>query len=911
MDFDDIVREFLVESYENLDRLDQALVALETRPADSALLADIFRTIHTLKGTAGFLGFTKLEAISHVGESLLSALRDQVLTLTPGITSTLLRTVDAVRALLGSIEASGAEDDRDYSGLIADLKALTDGIRPEDAEAEAVDVDGLASDLLLTADVLAAHGLPSEVAWQPGDDERRSGEDRRAPADDRDRRQSLSESSLRVDVGLLDKLMNLVGELVLARNQIVQFTSTQSDSSFLGATQRLNLVTSELQEGVMKTRMQPIDNVWSKFPRLVRDLATACGKRVRIEMTGKDTDLDKTIIEAIKDPLTHVVRNAVDHGLESPEARIAAGKNPEGSLTLRAYHEGGHINIEIADDGGGINVEKVKARAIQRGLLTTEQAARIGDHDVARLIFLPGFSTADKVTNVSGRGVGMDVVKTNIEKIGGTIDVQSTPGRGTTLRIKIPLTLAIIPALMVATGVERFAIPQVSLLELVRLEGDHIASGIERIGSAAFHRLRGALLPLVYLREELDLDGPAVDQSAAAVNIVVLQADGCQFGLVVDAVSDTEEIVVKPLGRQLKGVDVFAGATIMGDGQVALILDVLGIAQRTNVVTRAREAAATSEVTTAAAADMQAEARDALLLFRVGERGRMAMPLAMVARLEEFPAMTLEQAGGRPAVQYRNEILPLVSVTRYFGGGAPGSNAATTSDPLQVIVVSEHGRGIGLIVDEILDIVTDSTAMTRSSAQPGILGSAVIQKRVTCVCMIRPPRESRRGSQSLVPHRRRASAREHRESVRGIVYRAGAVFARDAAGRALSVARRLAHPYFCDRPVAGRPRPRESRMLLADRSESRASDHVSREVFREAGRRMAARAAHPRAGRVPADESGAGVADDAGVRRRVHPQRDDLFRCRREEVDPRTDRPSAAARRLSVPRRGGDDDESG
>jgi two-component system chemotaxis sensor kinase CheA len=707
MNFDDIVREFLVESYENLDRLDQALVALETRPTDSALLADIFRTIHTLKGTAGFLGFGKLEAISHVGENLLSALRDQKLTLTPGITSTLLRMVDAVRALLGSIEAAGAEDDRDYSSLIDDLTRQL-----------SADADGDAD------------------AWRPGDEDRRSGEDRRGP-DDRDRRQGLSESSLRVDVGLLDKLMNLVGELVLARNQIVQFTSTQSDSSFLGATQRLNLVTSELQEGVMKTRMQPIDNVWSKFPRLVRDLATACGKRVRIEMTGKDTDLDKTIIEAIKDPLTHVVRNAVDHGLESPEARIAAGKNPEGTLTLRAYHEGGHINIEIADDGGGINVEKVKSRAIQRGLLTSEQAARIGDHDVARLIFLPGFSTADKVTNVSGRGVGMDVVKTTSEKIGGAIDVQSTPGRGTTLRIKIPLTLAIIPALMVATGLERFAIPQVSLLELVRLEGDQIASGIERIGSAAFHRLRGALLPLVYLREELDLDRDTSDlrdprdphdlrDHTSAVNIVVLQADGCQFGLVVDAVSDTEEIVVKPLGRQLKGVDVFAGATIMGDGQVALILDVLGIAQRTNVVSRAREASASSEVSTATTSDRRDETRDALLLFRVGEHGRMAMPLAMVARLEEFPARTIERAGGRPAVQYRNEILPLVSVTNYFHG-----NTTNTSDQLQVIVVTEHGRSIGLIVDEILDIVTDSTTINRTSAQPGILGSSVIQKRVT------------------------------------------------------------------------------------------------------------------------------------------------------------------------------------
>ena len=403
---------------------------------------------------------------------------------------------------------------------------------------------------------------------------------------------AVSDSTIRVDVGLLDKLMNLVGELVLARNQVLQFTSQSADSAFLATSQRLNLITTELQGSVMKTRMQPIGNVWSKLPRVVRDLAAACGKEVRLEMEGKETELDKTIIEAIKDPLTHIVRNSVDHGIERPETRVERRKPAEGCLKMRAYHEGGQVIIEITDDGGGIDCERVKQKALQRALITPEQAARMSDHEALYLIFLPGFSTAEKVTNVSGRGVGMDVVKTNIERIGGTVDLQSQPGKGTTLKIKIPLTLAIIPALIVTSGGDRFAIPQVSLLELVRLEVEQASQQIEFIHGAPVYRLRGQLLPFAYLNRELrlnDADDDGLKPSVEATTIVVLQADGHPFGLVVDEINDTEEIVVKPLGKQLKGVASFAGATIMGDGRVALILDVLGLAQRAGVVAEVRD----------------------------------------------------------------------------------------------------------------------------------------------------------------------------------------------------------------------------------------------------------------------------------------------------------------------------------
>ena len=729
---DDVVKEFLVESLENLDRLDRSLVDLEQDPHDRENLASIFRTIHTIKGTCGFLGFGKLESVSHVGESLLSRMRDGELVLDASITTGLLAMVDAIRRILAAIETTGSEPGESYGELIATLNRLN---APGPQAAAPPAAAGVLAEAKVdpgpesSPDAAATRRTAVHVADAPARTSEDTVMETEIPdvrgADERsgagDRRPAIADTSLRVDVGLLDKLMNLVGELVLARNQILQFTTTQSDSAFVGATQRLNLVASELQEGVMKTRMQPIDNVWSKFPRVVRDLAVACGKQVRIEMVGKETELDKTIIEAIKDPLTHVVRNSADHGIEAPEVRIARGKHPEGVVKLRAFHEGGQINIEISDDGAGIDPERVRRKAVERSMVSAEQAGRMSDHEALRLIFLPGFSTAEKVTNVSGRGVGMDVVKTNIEKIGGTVDIQSAAGQGTTLKIRIPLTLAIIPALMVSTGGEVFAIPQVSLLELVRLEGDQARAGIERIGAATFHRLRGNLLPLVHLHSELNL----VSQGdPGVVNIVVLKADDRQFGLVVDAVNDTEEIVVKPLGRQLKSVQVFAGATIMGDGHVALILDATRLAQQAHVLSADRD----RKLNDRQGRPLAHETTDVQtwMLFQVNGAERMAMPLHLVARLEEFATGDLERSGGQEVVQYRGEILPLVSLTRFFGG-----TAGADSDPRQVIVFSDRGRSVGLVVDRILDIVTETITPTRSQARPGILGAAVIQQRVT------------------------------------------------------------------------------------------------------------------------------------------------------------------------------------
>jgi len=769
-DMDDIVREFLVESTESLDQLDRDFVALEKDPQAENILAGIFRSIHTIKGTSGFLGFGKLESVTHVGESLLSKLRDGELVLNAEITSGLLVMVDAVREMLANIEATGQEGDRDYQAVIESLTRLQNS-KPETAPAKTGAAppasphspqegtrEGTEGADKLLGEILVDKGKtsPGQVAValdkQNEGDPRRLGEilveDGSAQRPDvleaiqeqkEIRALAATDSNIRVDVGLLDKLMNLVGELVLARNQILQFSTTQQDPVFLSTSQRLNLITTELQEGVMKTRMQPIGNIWARFPRLVRDLAMSCGKQVRIEMEGKETELDKTLVEAIKDPLTHLVRNAVDHGIETPEERLSCGKPAEGRLSLCAFHEGGQVNIEISDDGTGVDLEQVKQKALERGLITLDHAARMSEREILNLIFLPGFSTAQKVTNVSGRGVGMDVVKTNIDKIGGVVDIQSQSGKGTTLKIKIPLTLAIIPALTVTSGGDRYAIPQVSLLELVRLEGEQARKSIEMIHGAPVYRLRGHLLPLVYLNRALDIkvesssDG-AEKPAADVANIVVLQADDRQFGLVVDEINDTEEIVVKPLGKQLKGITTFAGATIMGDGRVALILDVLGLAQCANVVSEVRDRAVVEKV---AETEVRHDDGESLLLLRGPDDGRMAMPLSLVARLEEFARTAMERSEGQYVVQYRGQILPLIHLSsalterrqqpRNAGASEPGAE----DEKIQVVVYTDQGRSVGLVVDRILDIAHEAVKIQKRAGRQGTLGSMVVQGRVT------------------------------------------------------------------------------------------------------------------------------------------------------------------------------------
>jgi two-component system chemotaxis sensor kinase CheA len=842
-EFDEIVREFLVESYENLDQLDRDLVALEQEPDAHPLLQSIFRTIHTIKGTSGFLAFGKLEVLTHAGEGLLARLRDGGLRLTQERTTGLLELVDAVRSILASIEATGTEDDRDYTGLVARLTALqtpapeaelasasaasrsrstkaraqaeasstptssapmssaptsspaapadaapnpakpaarprrraTDRQAAPPATSSAGEASEPAAEQVAKHDIKAARaarkastGSPAAPASPPANvpllgellqqqadinpedvavamleqqlgDERPLGEilvDHGQATPDQVREAlalqaaaqadarvggSVSDSTLRVDVNLLDTLMRLVGELVLTRNQIVATAAARADTGMQRSSQRLNLLVSELQAGVMKTRMQPIDTVWNKLPRLVRDVSVACGREVRLVLEGRDTELDKTILEAIKDPLTHVVRNAIDHGIESPEARVAAGKPAEGTLTMRAFHEGGQVNIEISDDGAGIDPARIATKAIERGLATVDQLRAMPTREIVNLIFVPGFSTATKVTNVSGRGVGMDVVRTNVEKIGGTVDISSEPGLGTTLKIKIPLTLAIIPALTVECAGERYAVPQVSLDELLCLEGELARAGVEYLSGAPVFRLRGTLIPLVWLDHVLDLtDAPHVDES---VYILVLQADGRRFGLVVDRVLNTEEIVVKPLSRQLKGIGTYAGATILGDGRVALILDVRALARRAHVV---RESDSAMEHERQLVDAPVVEGPEPLLVVAVGDR-RLGVPLSMVTRLEEISLDRIEHVGQREVVQYRGQLLPLGRLSTMLGTQA----AADPGSQLKVIVYTQGRRSVGLVVDAVVDIATEAPASRGDVEAFGVSGVVVVQDLVT------------------------------------------------------------------------------------------------------------------------------------------------------------------------------------
>jgi two-component system chemotaxis sensor kinase CheA len=755
---DEIVREFLVESHENLDQLDQDLVALESEPGSRALIASVFRTIHTIKGTSGFLAFSQLERVAHAGENLLVELRDGRRSMDQPTTDVLLRLVDTIREILRAIEVDGGEGSVDIAPVVAaieDIQSREPGAAAEAAPAPAAEPVAAAPAPVVPEPVAVepapvAEPEPAPVAAAPAVPTPRAPEPAPAPepvaapaaaapaaapapaaaaAEELGTlRGGAADASIRVDVDLLDALMRQVGELVLARNQISRLATGTDDVDLARSAQRLNLIAGELQEGVMKTRMQPIEHLWSKMPRIVRDLAAACHREVHLELSGGDTELDRSLLEAVKDPLTHLVRNAVDHGIEAAEDRVAAGKSPRGVLTLRAYHASGQVVVEVADDGRGIDPEKIGAKAVQKGLRTADQAAAMSPADLLQLLFLPGFSTAEAVTNVSGRGVGMDVVRTKIEAIGGAVDVDSVVGRGTTWRLRIPLTLAIMPALTVESAGDLYAIPQVNLLELVALDSQRSESGIEHIHEAPVYRLRGELLPLVSLASVLEVDGAGssdVAELAARSEssvIAVVQSDHQRFGMLVDRVLNTEEIVVKPLSARLKAIGAYAGATVLGDGHVALILDVQAIARRA----LAGELDVASRDARAGAGAGAAHEVQQVLVVGIGGGRQVAMPLASVARLEHVQAEQVEYVGGREVVQYRGTILPLARLDRLLG--AYGSEE--TSE-LLLVVYSRAGRSVGLVVREIVDIVDDDSARHSDIEDAGLVGSTVLGERVT------------------------------------------------------------------------------------------------------------------------------------------------------------------------------------
>ncbi len=764
---DDLLQEFLTEAAENLAILDVELVKFEQDPNDIEILKNIFRLVHTVKGTCGFLGLSRLESVAHAGENVLGKFRDGELTVTPQAVTLILRCLDCIRAILSTLEETGQEPAGDDAPLIAELNALAAGEAPAAAPMAAVAAANedahnddmgpvlnehgfpVAAELLAeVAQALAAQGLPEALSGidLAADDDRRAKEAAaeetmlammaaeatrphaapapaaalapvaqaaapQAPATGEAKDSAVAAASIRVGVDILENLMTLVSELVLTRNQLLQMVRGREDSEFKTPLQRLSLITTELQEGVMKSRMQPIGNAWSKLPRIVRDLSMELDKKVELVMQGAETELDRQLLELIKDPLTHMVRNSVDHGLEaSNKDRVLAGKSEVGKITLKAYHEGGHIIISIADDGRGLNAERIRAKALANGLVTETELTSMSDHQLYQFIFRAGFSTAEKVTNVSGRGVGMDVVRSNIEKIGGTIELRSTPGHGTIFTIKIPLTLAIVSALVVECAKQRFAIPQINVLELVRASRNSEAR-IEEINHAPVLRLRDRLLPLVSLNRMLKIDDGAHDSDESR-SIVIAQVGNIKFGMIVDRVFDTEEIVVKPVSPLMRSLPVYSGNTILGDGNVIMILDPHGIADSLG------NAPLEETQTTEAAKLQQSESTASFLLFRAGGDEVKAIPLGLVTRIERVPAASVEHTQGRYVVQYRDHLMPLVP----FNETQDWQNSETYS----VLVFTEKNRSVGLVVDAIVDIVEDRMDIALTANQPGLLGSAVI-----------------------------------------------------------------------------------------------------------------------------------------------------------------------------------------
>lgn len=682
-DVDDLTKEFLAESVEGLDRMDRCLTEFEKRPDDAELLSEIFRSVHTIKGTTGFLGFKRLEKLAHAGENLLDMLRDGKLTTNTRMISGLLQLMDGLRMILQLIEKTGHE-----------------GQRPTDHDADLIKlIKSLAvptaSDQMASVSVGNA---PARIAASVVS--------------------SGSEKTLRVEVEVLNRMMNLVGELVLTRNQILQ--SRVDATNFGELTRRLDSVTADLRETVMEARMQPVGYLFSKFPRMVRDLAMSCGKLVRLEYSGQETGLDKSLLEAIKDPLTHAVRNAIDHGIELASIRERAGKPKEGVVTLRACHQGGSVVIEVLDDGAGISRSRVIAKALERGLIDEEQALSMPDREALQLIFMPGFSTATEVTEVSGRGVGMDVVRANVERAGGTVEVESTEGAGTLLRLRVPLTLAIVPALVVKSGGQSFCLPQGSLAELVYVPEREVESALERIGDAELYRLRDSLLPMVRLDRLLELR--ACDE-VQGFYIAVLETDGCRFGLMVDALMSPEEIVVKPLCGLLREIGLFSGATVLGNGSLAIILDVSATAVRAGIKPVAEKA-----TTRGGGVNTEEDQRESFLVFEAGRRGlrqeRRALPLSSVERIESVSYMDVEYAGGRPMLQYRGELLPLDDAGLVL-------SELEHADGLVTVLISQGGGGkrVGIVVSKVLDVASGSVAPGGQLATEERI--AVINERIT------------------------------------------------------------------------------------------------------------------------------------------------------------------------------------
>lgn len=699
---DDIIAEFLTETSDSMTELDNLLVLLEQAPHDMDLITKIFRIIHTIKGTCGFLGLPRLEKIAHKSEDVLGLFRERKLSADAVSISLILEALDRIKEIIPGIEATSREPEGDDSVITAKLEALASGHL-----GETISNDASMDDIPHHHDVPGTNVTELHVPHH----EHEVAAPASASAAPEDHQ--MGSQSLRVNVDVLENLMTMVSELVLTRNQLLQISRQNKDHGFATPLQRLNLVVSDLQEGVMKTRMQPVGNAWAKLPRIVRDVCHELNKKIDLEMYGQDTELDRQVLEMIKDPLTHMIRNSADHGVEPPADRLAAGKPETGKIILRSYHQGGHIMIEISDDGRGLPIEKIKQKLLQNKLVTEEQLQALSVPQIQQYIFHPGLSTADKITAVSGRGVGMDVVRSNIEKIGGSIEMRSVEGKGTHFTIKIPLTLAIVSALIIGTGDDRFAIPQLSVSELVLISPES-AHKIEYVNNARVLRLRGNLLPLLDLEEVTGK--PVPENDGRARYVVVTKVAQFMFGIIVDKVYDLEEIVVKPVTRLLKDLPLFSGNTILGDGQVIMILDPAGILKASGmseILDALQSAEAEESANQIKGAELQ------LLLFKAGDDTLKAAPLHLISRLEKINTSDLEFSDGRPVIKYLDQLMPVLSMDTLPRDGV---------HPL--IIFKADDRLAGLMVREIIDITKYYGEVQNTDSQ-NLLGSVIIKDQAT------------------------------------------------------------------------------------------------------------------------------------------------------------------------------------
>jgi len=732
---DELLGEFLTETGERLDELDVNLVRFEQEPNDAEMLNAIFRLVHTVKGTCGFLGLERLAKLAHAAETLMGQYRDGAPVTVEGV-SVILASIDRIKEILAGLERDGTEP----PGSDTDLTTALQGLAEASALAQLGGDSGGEDETHWSEVAPSGPGSPPPVhatleelerAWReaPGPDpvparepapERPpvAAEDDRAP-ENGSKELIARAQTVRVSVDTLEHLMTTVSELVLTRNQLLDIVRRTDESEFKSPLQRLSSVTVELQEGIMKARMQPIANAWQKLPRLVRELSLELGKKIELDMTGGETELDRQVLEMIKDPLTHMIRNSADHGLEMPGERERAGKPQAGKIKLSAYQQGGYIVIEVADDGRGLDVQKVRTTALENELSTMAELDRMSDADILKFIFKPGFSTANAVSAVSGRGVGMDVVRSNIELIGGTVDLESTSPAGTTFVIKIPLTLAIMAALIVEVADTRFAIPQFSVVELVRCG---VAAGhpVELINDTPVLRLRDKLLPLLDFGALLGLkEGDARFGRVEDTNLtaVVIQAGANYFGLLVDKVFRTEEIVVKPMSSVLRHVAMFSGNTILGDGSVIMIIDPNALGSAVGSID------AQAALAHAASVDKEEanEDRTALLLFRAGSKTLKAVPLSLITRLEEIPLDAIERCNDQNVVQYRGALMPLVYMQ--------ADHRPPESGVQPVLVFTEADHPAGLAIDEIVDIVEEPLTIDLQAEAPGVIGAAIIRDK--------------------------------------------------------------------------------------------------------------------------------------------------------------------------------------